>query len=96
MYVEKKSLIDDCNQSIYFVESLDDVCDKYPGIARPHPYNCAQFIDCTTKRPGFAVTKYIKECPYPQMFSTDTLECHDFEHVTCDKRHQPYAPCMYM
>ncbi|XP_071175832.1 uncharacterized protein [Mytilus edulis] len=77
-------------------ESLDDVCDKYPGIARPHPYNCAQFIDCTTKRPGFAVTKYIKECPYPQMFSTDTLECHDFEHVTCDKRHQPYAPCEYL
>ena len=35
----------------------------------------------------------MKECPYPDLFSSRTLECDEFTRVTCGKVPEPQAPC---
>ncbi|XP_062614315.1 uncharacterized protein LOC134276051 isoform X2 [Saccostrea cucullata] len=78
------------NQQILF-----EICRAHPNIVRPNPYDCAQFIDCSKSRPGHVIEEYIKECPYPYLFSTDTLECQEYNKVTCSIRKEPRAPCEY-
>ena len=74
---------------------MGNICDLYPNIVRPSPYDCAHFIDCSKSRPGFPVSEFVKECEYPQLFSVDTMECEHFDRVQCTIRHEPRAPCKY-
>ncbi|WAR05418.1 hypothetical protein MAR_020787 [Mya arenaria] len=71
-----------------------DFCHANPSAVLPLADNCAQFINCTTLLSG-ATLDPVKECRYPDLFSTVSLQCEKFESVTCDKRHEPMAPCEY-
>nr|XP_022322146.1 uncharacterized protein LOC111123822 isoform X3 [Crassostrea virginica] len=77
-------------------DTLYAICKTHPNIVRPNPYDCAQFIDCSKSRPGHVIGEYIKECPYPKLFSTDTLECQEYNKVMCNIRREPRAPCEYL
>ncbi|XP_052252894.1 uncharacterized protein LOC127859481 isoform X5 [Dreissena polymorpha] len=63
------------------------------GIA-PNPLNCAQYIDCS--RNGPYNQTHLFECPYPDLFNANTLQCDNFENVHCDKRMEPMDPCDYL
>lgn len=78
---------------IFASDTLYAICKTHPKIVRPNPYDCAQFIDCSKSRPGHVIGEYIKECPYPKLFSTDTLECQEYNKVMCNTRREPRAPC---
>ncbi|KAL8595001.1 hypothetical protein ACOMHN_038797 [Nucella lapillus] len=64
----------------------------------PHPGNCAWYLNCSF-RPDAVMETYhgdlVLECPYPQLFSTASLQCEDFEQVDCQERHEPKSPCEY-
>lgn len=79
---------------LLFADTLYAICKAHPNIVRPNPYDCAQFIDCSKSRPGHVIGEYVKECPYPKLFSTDTMECQEYNKVLCNTRREPRAPCM--
>ncbi|KAK3583067.1 hypothetical protein CHS0354_004012 [Potamilus streckersoni] len=79
----------------YFVTgSIEEVCNLYPNLVRPHPINCAQFIDCGEINP--MTLEAVQECEYPKLFHPLTLTCRHFEEVQCGPRHEPRAPCEYL
>jgi hypothetical protein len=69
------------------------VCQANPTMVFPDSQNCAKYIDCSS--PNSPLGSYVKECKYPQLFSTQTKKCEDFENVQCDKRMEPQTPCTY-
>ncbi|XP_071103438.1 uncharacterized protein [Haliotis cracherodii] len=65
---------------------------------QPHPDNCAWYFNCSMTPDAVMETFYngfIMECPYPQLFSADTMQCEDFEDVECRGREEPKSPCDY-
>ena len=71
--------------------SAMEYCTQNIGTIRPHPVNCALYIDCSADSIKDGV--FIRECPYPQLFSVDSMKCQDFSSVTCQARRIPKAPC---
>lgn len=65
----------------------------------PHPDGCALFYNCSLRfqhRPRRHFASPLEdECPYPQLFSNETLKCENFLNVTCGTRKEPKAPCKY-
>jgi hypothetical protein len=62
----------------------------------PHPDNCAWFYNCSLRPDGVMATffqSHVLECPYPQLFSLDSMQCEDFEDVECRGRYEPKSPC---
>ncbi|KAL3884669.1 hypothetical protein ACJMK2_024787, partial [Sinanodonta woodiana] len=79
----------------YFVTgSIQELCSLYPNLVRPHPINCAQFVDCGENNPMSLGA--IRECEYPKLFHPLTLTCRHFNDVQCGYRHEPRAPCEYL
>ncbi|KAL4228860.1 hypothetical protein ACF0H5_011900 [Mactra antiquata] len=85
-----------CKQDIAKPDAKD-YCKANPTQVIPRPDNCAQYIDCTTVTQGGAATTAdpVKECTYPDLFSTLSMTCQHFTTVTCDKRMEPQSPCEY-
>ncbi|XP_064606136.1 uncharacterized protein LOC135471018 [Liolophura sinensis] len=46
------------------------------------------------RRPRLGL-QLLDECPYPQLFNSETSKCEDFVNVTCGTRKEPKAPCEY-
>jgi len=76
-----------------FPVSLQLFCQENPGVILANPLNCAQYFDCSLE--SVAEGTYLRECPYPMLFSEDTLVCQNFTSVTCRQRSEPTEPCMY-
>ncbi|XP_071165551.1 uncharacterized protein [Mytilus edulis] len=72
---------------------VDTYCPQYPRAKLVHDKNCARYYDCSDF--GNKRTPYLKECPYPQLFNTDTLTCDDYKYVECEERYRPVTPCDY-
>lgn len=81
---------------VYFyniTDVVDTYCPQYPRAKLVHDKNCARYYDCSDF--GNKRTPYLKECPYPQLFNTDTLTCDDYKYVECEERYRPVTPCKY-
>lgn len=72
---------------------VKDVCQANPNMVFPDDQNCAKYIDCSARTSQLG--NYVMECKYPQLFSTKTGKCENFETVQCDKRVEPQAPCKW-
>ena len=69
-----------------------DYCAANPTDIVPTPDNCAQYYNCTERNTFLG--NHTKECKYPDLFSTQTNACQNFETVHCAKsRTEPQAPC---
>ncbi|KAK7480027.1 hypothetical protein BaRGS_00028760 [Batillaria attramentaria] len=75
-----------------------DVCAGRKSGIFAHPENCAWYYNCSLQ-PDAVMEKFygghVMECPYPQLFSTQSLQCEDFEDVECRGRYEPKSPCDY-
>ncbi|KAL5005161.1 hypothetical protein ScPMuIL_018617 [Solemya velum] len=75
---------------------LNQICQAYPWLHLPNPTNCAEYYDCTQRSNPQGFTRFLMECPYPSLFSTETLSCRPFLEVECRDRYEPKTPCEYM
>jgi hypothetical protein len=77
--------------SLFYLDNIDSYCKANPRAIKPHPTNCAQYVDCSAINSPYG--KYIQECSYPDLFSVDTMSCQKFESVSCIPKNEPQAPC---
>nr|XP_011457139.2 uncharacterized protein LOC105349142 [Crassostrea gigas] len=77
--------------------SVDKICEGNPTLTLPHDDECQLYYDCSAlDPPSFSPnTKYVRECKYPQLFSTKSLKCEDFYSVVCGSRTEFKQKCDY-
>ncbi|XP_056000411.1 uncharacterized protein LOC125655333 [Ostrea edulis] len=77
--------------------SVEELCKGHNDIRLAHDTECQLYYDCSSSEaPSFAKgEKYLRECKYPQLFSTRTLRCEDFQNVRCDRRKELKQACDY-
>ncbi|KAK7486559.1 hypothetical protein BaRGS_00022225 [Batillaria attramentaria] len=95
---------DDCSSN-YGIEtttattlSVEERCRQDPTAVIPHPTECHQFYNCSLVQRGFSYyfqDKYQDECPYPQLFDAQKLQCEDYDKVQCGQRREPVNGCDY-
>ncbi|XP_052761462.1 uncharacterized protein LOC128204137 [Mya arenaria] len=64
----------------------------------PHPTECHAFYNCSVHNtPGMyqPFEQHEDECPYPQLFNTNTKQCDHFENVKCGTRTEFKDACNY-
>lgn len=66
-------------------------CHAYPTAVVAHPWNCAQFFNCSHRQSRLG--GYLDECPYPMLYSTEKQICSNFTAVNCKSRPEPKGPC---
>ena len=76
-----------------FAAALLEYCRKNPDVIASNPINCAQYFDCSAK--SLKEGTFLRECPYPMLFSDVTKTCQNFTDVQCGRRMEPTDPCMY-
>ncbi|XP_052778854.1 uncharacterized protein LOC128216333 [Mya arenaria] len=106
--VSKGSIYDDCkkttdgsgieNNHICFSVPLspEERCNMFGGVF-PHPTECQAFYNCSVRYtwiPRF-FEQHLVECPYPQLFNTETKKCDHFEIVKCGTRTEFKDGCQY-
>ncbi|KAK3095139.1 hypothetical protein FSP39_010723 [Pinctada imbricata] len=69
-------------------------CMANPDVIKENPVNCAQYFDCGKE--SIRARTFLRECPYPMMFSLDTSTCQNFTSVVCGNRKEYSAPCDYL
>ncbi|XP_052778858.1 uncharacterized protein LOC128216338 [Mya arenaria] len=76
--------------------SPEERCDLDGGVFH-HPTECQAFYNCSvrfTPIPRF-FEQHLVECPYPQLFNTETKQCDHFENVKCGTRTEFKDGCQY-
>ncbi|ESO83792.1 hypothetical protein LOTGIDRAFT_169029 [Lottia gigantea] len=84
----------DCIQNPF--NYLDMLCLYNPGAKIESQESCAQYFDCSQRSSTWQFSKYVLECPYPDLFSSKTGRCENFRNVKCGARKEPKAPCDYV
>ena len=69
-----------------------EVCKANRGKLFASSQSCAKYYDCSGN--ATSPTKP-SECKYPDLFSTQTQGCEQFETVNCTTRAEPQAPCEF-
>lgn len=72
-------------------------CDEGFTGTYAHPSECQLYYDCSVVYdviPPF-FEQYMVECPYPELYSTDTHQCEPFSLVNCGDRIEPEYACDY-
>lgn len=77
----------------HFIGDVISFCSANKNAISADSLNAAHFINCSDHNPN--ISHYIQECPYPQLFSTETHSCQDFRTVPVDSRIVPQAPCKF-
>eukprot|EP00745_Piridium_sociabile_P004169 TRINITY_DN124677_c0_g1_i1.p1 TRINITY_DN124677_c0_g1~~TRINITY_DN124677_c0_g1_i1.p1 ORF type:complete len:272 (-),score=38.58 TRINITY_DN124677_c0_g1_i1:471-1286(-) len=79
------------------LNELDARCQNNKSAIFPHPDFCHLYFNCSdgsTSLPWY-FTPHLKECRYPQLFSTVTSRCQKFDDVTCGDRQELLTHCEY-
>lgn len=74
--------------------SIQFFCQQNPNVILANPLNCAQYFDCSPQSVNEGT--FLRECPYPMLFSKETKVCQEFLNVTCGLRMEPIEPCQYL
>ncbi|XP_069142729.1 protein jagged-1a-like [Argopecten irradians] len=81
------------------VTNLDiaTICAHSPDLVIAHPKECQLFYNCSHTYPTIPrfFEQNMQECPYPQLFSTETKKCEAFEDVQCTYREEHKSGCDY-
>ncbi|XP_062614312.1 uncharacterized protein LOC134276046 [Saccostrea cucullata] len=75
--------------------NIVEFCGNHPQAFMPHLNNCAQYFICKQLQSSKSQLLEIQECPYPQLFSSQTMKCQAFHTVQCIGRKEPMSPCEY-
>ncbi|XP_052086950.1 neurogenic locus notch homolog protein 2-like [Mytilus californianus] len=88
---------------------VNQTCKYDADTLIPHPNTCQLFYNCSqavsplptedrlyTHRPQILRPAYLHECPYPELFSTSTLTCHNYTEVNCRSRFETKNKCDYL
>lgn len=83
---------------VFFLDlHVQKLCQHNSSLVLPHPHECQLYYDCSTKYntlpPNFV--QHMRECPFPDLFSLQTLSCEDYKNVKCDERVEYTTACKY-
>ncbi|XP_061184903.1 uncharacterized protein LOC133192909 isoform X1 [Saccostrea echinata] len=73
--------------------SVDTFCKKRPTRVFPHIANCARYYNCSSMTKDPVLGRYLRECPYPELFNIESLSCVQREAANCRWRYEPRDPC---
>ncbi|KAL3853251.1 hypothetical protein ACJMK2_016807 [Sinanodonta woodiana] len=77
--------------------SASEWCSSVGTGRIPDPIHCQMYFDCSVVYnevpPGLG--QHQVECPYPDLFSEETLQCEAFDTVKCADRIEPVNKCDY-
>ena len=67
--------------------TIEERCARDGGLV-PHPTECHAYYNCSHKYEfvPYYFEQYLQECPYPDIFNTETMACDHFENVKCGAR----------
>ncbi|XP_062607658.1 uncharacterized protein LOC134269470 [Saccostrea cucullata] len=74
--------------------NIDKICKQNPKAIFRKNDNCAQYYNCSVDNSKYG--KHLQECKYPDLFSTISMRCENFNIVKCDNRTEPQTPCEYV
>lgn len=74
-------------------DSVDTFCKERPTKVFPHIANCARYYNCSAMERDPVLGRYLRECPFPQLFNIESLRCVDREAANCRWRYEPKDPC---
>ncbi|XP_048739534.1 uncharacterized protein LOC125653906 [Ostrea edulis] len=76
---------------------VQKLCRRNSSLILPHPLECQLYYDCSTKYNTLPpnLNQHMRECPFPDLFSVQTLRCEDYRHVTCAGRAEHKTACEY-
>ena len=81
-------------EAISFSADVVDYCAANPSDMVASLDNCAHYYNCTERYT--LLGNHTMECIYPDLFSSQSLTCQNFEWVQCGKKTmEPMAPCEY-
>lgn len=73
----------------------------YPSLILYHPIYCQLYYNCSIpadrglKDDDCKPRLYLEECPYPKLFSKETLKCENYTNVICGHRIEIKWLCKY-
>lgn len=74
-----------------------DICRDDPLLVFPHHDECQLYYNCSltyTSIPSH-LEQHMVECPYPSLFSTQSLRCENFTDVCCGLRKELKDKCTH-
>ncbi|XP_067685013.1 uncharacterized protein [Haliotis asinina] len=77
---------------------MNPICSTTTETLIPHPTDCAQYYNCSAPAKTFYSylrEKNLQECPYPQLYNTDTRRCEHYSMVKCGNKFEPLGVCEY-
>lgn len=91
-FTEKRIRYNTSNINIFAEPEVVKICKMYPSLILSHPTYCQLYYNCSI--PGDSGLKdndckprlYLAECPYPKLFSKETLKCENYTNVMCGYR----------
>lgn len=100
--VPKDSIYDDCKLDVMPTVpdlgplSIAEQCHVKGGLI-PHPDECQAYYNCSHWYESVPrhFEQHLQECPYPQLFSSETGKCEHFEDVKCGERKVFKNGCNY-
>ncbi|XP_065924132.1 uncharacterized protein [Magallana gigas] len=72
--------------------SVDTFCTERPTKIFPHIANCARYYNCSAMMKDPVLGRYLRECPFPQLFNIESLSCVPREAANCRWRYEPKDP----
>lgn len=80
--------------------NIADICFRHPDFVTGSATDCHRFYNCSEKSSFFREmtswpTPYLHECPYPFLFSEESLQCENYTDVVCGARFEATWECRY-
>ncbi|XP_056000588.1 uncharacterized protein LOC130048213 [Ostrea edulis] len=76
---------------------VEEICRLQPSLIFPHPDECQLYYNCSVTYTDIPIhsEQHLQECRYPDVFSTQTLQCENFTAVCCGARKVLKDKCDY-
>ena len=86
------------NQKVFFTGTctkIQELCRAQPHLVFPHPDECQLYYNCSVTYVTVPthLEQHLVECPYPSLFSTQSLQCENFTEVCCGFRKEIKDKC---
>lgn len=87
---------------VLFFSNIDtniaEICFRHPDFVTGSATDCHRFYNCSEKSSFFREmtswpTPYLHECPYPFLFSEESLQCENYTDVVCGARFEATWEC---
>lgn len=78
--------------------NIAEICFQHPDFVTGSPTDCHRFYNCSEESSFFHQmsswpTPFLHKCPYPFLFSEESLQCENYTDVVCGTRFEATWEC---